>query len=292
MKAMLLVWMCLLLAYVSQAQWQDDFSDGDFTSNPAWSGDDAMYSAANGMLQLNNPAPLGASQPNFSALHLPSSLDNLNNIEWRFFLDHGFAGSDNNQTRVYIAADGPPILYSGTGSAGVAGYFLLFGEAGTSDVVRFYYDDGSNVNLIGSGTTLIAGSFNVSMRVVRDNAANWTIEADFAGGQNYTTEASFNDNSISTSTYFGFINKYTSSNASNIALDNFYVGPIVVDNDAPGVLSATATSLSTIDVLFNEPLNASSATNAAHYTIVNIGNALSATICQDRTVHEKRVSAC
>jgi len=275
---MLLVWISLLLAHATQAQWQDDFSDGDFTANPVWSGDDAMYSASAGVLQLNNPTPLGASQANYSALHTPSSFSNLNNVEWSFFLDHAFAGSDNNQTRVYIVADGPPTLYSGTGSAGVAGYFLLFGEAGTADVIRCYYDDGATVNLIASGTTLIASSFNIGVRIVRDNSANWTLEVDFAGGQNYTSEAAFNDNSISSSSYFGFINKYTSSNASNIALDNFYVGPIEVDTDAPSVLSATATSLSTIDVLFNEPVSSSSATNAAYYTIVNIGNALTATI--------------
>jgi hypothetical protein len=199
-------------------------------------------------------------------------------MEWRFFIKHEFSGSDNNQTRVYITADGPSTSYSGTGSAGVSGYFLLFGEALSNDVIRFYYDDGSSTNLIASGTTSIAGSFQASVRVTRDASANWAIQADFNGGSNYSTEAAINDNSSNTSNYFGFINKYTTSNSNNISFDNFYVGAIEVDTTAPGVLSVTPTSLSTIDVLFNESVNTTTASNAANYTIVNIGNALNAAI--------------
>jgi hypothetical protein len=279
MKAILLVSIGLLATMLTaSAQWQDDFTDGDFSSNPAWLGADTAYSVVNGILELSNNNPLPSPAATVSALYTNSALPNLNNKEWRFFLDHGFSGSDNNQTRVYLTADSPIIGYSGTGSAGVSGYFLLFGEALSNDVIRFYYDDGSAINLIASGTTSIANSFGVSIRVTRDAAANWAIEADVNGGQNYSLEAAISDNSSNGSSYFGFVNKYTSGNADAIQLDNFFVGTIEVDTTPPNVLSVTPTSLTSIDVLFNEAVTVSSATNSANYTIVNIGNAFNATI--------------
>jgi hypothetical protein len=191
---------------VINAQWQDDFSDGDFNSNPTWLGNTDVYSVAGGILQLNNTA---ASANNMSALYTNSSISSTTSMEWRFSIDQNFSGSDNNQTRVYITADGPITSYIGTGSAGVSGYFLLFGEALSNDVIRLYYDDGAGINLIASGTTSIASSFEASIRVTRDASANWIIETDFNGGLNYSTEAAFNDNSSDSGTYFGFINKYT-----------------------------------------------------------------------------------
>lgn len=279
MKAILLFSIGLILSMLTaSAQWQDDFSDGNFNSNPAWLGADTAYSIVNGALELNNTNPLPSPASTVSALYTGSVLTNLNNKEWRFFLDHGFAGSDNNQTRVYITSDAPIIGYSGTGSAGVTGYFLLFGEALSSDVIRFYYDDGTSINLIASGTSSIVNSFGASIRVTRDAFGNWTIEADFNGGQNYSTETAINDNSSNSSAYFGFINKYTSGNADAIQLDNFYVGTIEVDTTPPSVLTVTATSLTSIDVLFNESASELTATNPANYTLVNIGNALSASV--------------
>ena len=263
------------LACVGRSQWQDDFSDGDFTMNPAWLGNTAVYSVVNGVLELSNSAP---SASNMSALYTTSPISNTTNMEWRFSIDHNFDGSGSNQSRVYFMSDAPALAYTGTGSAGVVGYYLLFGEANSGDVIRFYYDDGASVTLLASGTTSLVGAFQAGIRVRKSGAANWLIEADFTGGQNYNFEAAIVDNALSTGSYFGVINKYTTSNANNISFDNFYVGPIEVDTTPPGVLSVTATSLSTIDVLFNEALNATTASNIANYTIVNLGNALSATV--------------
>ena len=267
--------LCLCFFDAVHAQWQDDFSDGDFTSSPAWLGNTNVYSVDNGVLELNNGAP---SASNMSALYTNSPISGTANMEWRFLIDHNFDGSGSNQSRVYFMSDAPALSYSGTGSAGVEGYYLLFGEANSSDVIRFYYDDGASVTLLASGTTSLVGAFQASIRVRNSGTANWLLEADFSGGQNYGFEAAIVDNSLSAGSYFGVINKYTTSNANNISFDNFYVGPIQVDTAAPGVLDVTPTSLSTIDVLFNESVNTITATNAANYTIVNLGNALSATI--------------
>lgn len=269
--------LCAVLVGTAHAQWQDDFSDGDFSANPTWLSNTNVYSVNNGVLELDNPAP-DTQLPNISSIYTESAFSSLNNCEWRFSIDHGFDGSASNQSRVYLLSNNPATSFSGIGTSGVVGYYLLFGEANSADVIRFYYDDGASVALLASGTTSLVGSFQASVRVRRSAAANWTLEADFSGGQDYSLEAAFIENTLTSSAYFGVINKYTSSNANNFAFDNFYAGEIEVDTTPPSVLSATPISLNAIDVLFSEVVNSATATNSSNYSIANIGEALSATI--------------
>ncbi|MDP4953883.1 MAG: hypothetical protein NWQ53_09590, partial [Flavobacteriales bacterium] len=53
-QAFLLGVLILLLSVKSKAQFTDDFSDGDFISNPVWTGSSEQFIVnANGELQLN-----------------------------------------------------------------------------------------------------------------------------------------------------------------------------------------------------------------------------------------------
>ena len=256
------------------AQCEDNFSDGDFSNNPAWTGSTNNYAVNTGVLELDDQSGL----PGQSALVTGCEIANMTNREWRIWIDQNLAGSASNQTRIYLASNGPAVGYANEGSAGVEGYFLLFGEALSGDVIRFFYDDGVNTTLLASGQTSIAAAFEGRLKITVDVANNWTLSADFSGGENYIEEFSIVENALSSGTHFSIINTYTASNANNFSFDDIYIGPLEIDNLEPSVLSVTATSLSTIDVLFNESLNTSTATNAANYTIVNVGNALSASM--------------
>jgi hypothetical protein len=108
----------------------DDFSDGNFTTNPTWEGDDAVFIVnASGQLQLND---LVAEQSYLSSSFASAS---LNSREWHFYVKQTFAGSDANQSRIYFAASGPATDYAGAGSAGVSGYFLKLGEGGSAPML-------------------------------------------------------------------------------------------------------------------------------------------------------------
>lgn len=74
MKALFIV-LTLLFPLFAWNQVTDDFSDGNFTINPAWTGTDAQY-IVNGsqQLQLNNTV---ASTSYLTTPHLLSSLDNI-----------------------------------------------------------------------------------------------------------------------------------------------------------------------------------------------------------------------
>ena len=71
------------------AQLTDDFSDGDFTANPAWAGTSADFTVNGSFeLQLNN------SVAAVSYLSTPHGLADLNNKEWKLWTRQSFAPSE------------------------------------------------------------------------------------------------------------------------------------------------------------------------------------------------------
>lgn len=254
---------------LSQAQLQDQFDDNEFTSNPAWTGNTENFIVnTSGQLQLNDLSPVVTQ----SHLTTPCVLANLQSKEWHLHAKHTFSGSDSNQGRIYFAADAPATGYTGNASAGVHGYYLKLGEALSADVVRIYRDDATSITLLASTTTDISASFEIGIRITTDNAGNWTIEVDPAGGTNYQTEATFNDNTYNTSSDFSIICTYTSSNATKFYYDDIYAGEIFVDTTPPELISATAISSNTLDLLFSEALQITAAQNTSNYVISGVGN--------------------
>lgn len=229
----------------------DDFSDGDFSQNPSWSGTTENFTINSEKLQLNDTPPL----LNQSYLTTPNPLPNLDNKEWRIWIKQNFSGSDNNNSRIYITSNGGVLSFSGNNSAGVEGYFLRLGEAGSGDVIRFYKDNGTSISLLASGTTSIAASFTVNIKITRDDSGNWTLSADYSGGEDFTDELFFMDDSYNSSSFFGVVCTYTASNASNFFFDDIYAGEIIVDTIPPHIISVNAVSANTIDVLFDENLD-------------------------------------
>ncbi len=254
----------------AKAQLFDDFSDGDFTQNPTWVGTtDNFIVNAQQRLQLNDTDPVLTQ----SYLAVPISATALDDVEWRFYIKQSFAGSDNNHSRIYLTSSQNQLIYSGNGSAGTEGYYLKMGEAGSADVIRFYRDNGSSTTLIASGTTSIASSVNMRIRITRAQSGMWQLGIDPSGGENFTPEMNFTETTYNTNAYMGIVCSYTSSNAQNFFFDDFYFGEIITDTTPPLILSATATGANTVDVLFNEPVLALSAENTGHYALNNgMGN--------------------
>ncbi len=249
----------------------DDFSDNDFTSNPTWSGDDSQFTVnAAQQLQLNST---GTDQ---SYVSTSFSSTTLNNREWRFYVRQDFAGSASNQSRIYFASEGAASGYLGTGSASVTGYYLQIGEALSGDVVRVFKDNGATTTEIAVCTTNISSGADLGIKITRDNSANWQVMLDAAGGTNYILEASFNDNSYATASDFSFVCSYTSSNADAFFFDDIYFGDIVVDTAPPQLISATASSANTLDVLFDESVSTATCEVESNYEVFGFGSPSSA----------------
>src|SRR5574337_268948 len=106
------IFLCSLL----NAQITDNFSDGDFTNNPTWSGDVSQYTVnASFQLQLNNTIA------DTSYLSFPSPF--INNAEWDFWVRENFAPSDNNNCRIYLVSDVTNL------EGPVNGYYIRMGRS-------------------------------------------------------------------------------------------------------------------------------------------------------------------
>jgi hypothetical protein len=253
-KLQLLVYLCVFNLAFSQVT--DDFSDGDFSNNPTWSGTTGDF-IVNGVQQLQ----LNSTIAGISALTIPHMLNSLDNKEWRFFIKFNFDPSSSNYGRVFLTS-----TVSDISQGNDFGYFLQFGEAGTNDVIKLYKSESAIETLICSGPLgQIANSFQVSIRVKRNTLGDWSIYGDFSGGQNYSLIATGNDPTNYIGNYFIFSAVYTISNATKFYYDNVYVGNEIIDNQPPLLDTAIAISATQVDAYFNEALDPVSAQIAGNY---------------------------
>ena len=265
-KAMrILTLLLLFVCSFGSAQVSDNFSDGDYTANPVWTGDAAEYIVnASQQLQLSNTLA-GAS-------YLSTSNTSINSTEWHFYIQQTFAPSSSNYGRVYLVSDQANLEGS------LNGYYLQFGEAGTTDAVELFKQTGLTSTSVCRGTNAqIAASFAIGVKVTRDAAGNWSLYIDPAGGSAYNLQASGTDNTFTSTAFMGVSAVYTLSNSTKFYFDDFYVGPIIVDVTAPNIVSTTVISSTAVDVLFNESVDLTSSQTLSNYSVNNsIGNPVTA----------------
>lgn len=236
---------------------QDDFSDGDFTNNPTWTGDVSEFAVTAGELTTNN---LG----NSATSYLSTAAAIQDSTTWEFYLRLGFAPSTSNQARVYLQADDADLTTANNG------YYLQIGASGSTDALEFYRLDGGNATSIFTATTgAVANSPTVSVRVVRDAAGNWEVWADYTGGTSYVSEGTFTDATHSSGSHFGVWAKYTTTRGDKFFFDNIFCSPLLVDIAPPTITSLSANSATELEVQFDETVTLTSANTAANYTLDN-----------------------
>lgn len=243
--------------FSSMAQFTDDFSDGDFTHNPTWTGDVDLFRIDNFQLRLNS-----SGDHDSSYLVTPSHV--VNNTEWNFWLRLAFTPSDNNHPKIYLVADNDNLR------GPLNGYYIQIGKTGGDNKrVYMFRQDGLQRTEIMAGADNLATTTNnrIRVRVVRDNAGNWEVFADPQGGNLFAFQGSVFDATHTATSYFGVFCKYTSSNATRFYFDDFYVGEIVVDTIPPKLISAIALSHWELQVVFSESVEPNSATNTAGYFV-------------------------
>lgn len=240
------------------AQVSDDFADGEFSSNPTWTGNSNVFIVnSSQQLQLNN---VNAAT---SYLSIPHGLSTLQNHEWQFWLKQNFSPSSSNFGKVYLSADNNDLNLVQNG------YYLQFGEANATDAIRLFKLENGISTLLCSGMDgQIANSFTVGIKVVLTSSNVWELYADLSGGMNFGLQGSFTDLNVLTGTTFGYLCTYTASNATKFYLDDVFIGSPILDVEPPQLLQATAISSSQMDALFNEALSTSSATELANYAII------------------------
>lgn len=263
MKRCLFFCLTMFLCQFAYAQLQDDFSDGNFNTNPKWSGDTSEFIVnANFELQLNAP------DAGTSVLYAPVLLQD--STEWQFYFKLDFAPSNTNLLRIYLQADDAQLLNA-------KAYYLEVGETGNLDALRFYRQDGLGISeLLGSFTlgSLANQPAVARLKVVRSAAGKWSFDVDYSGGKNFTPELSVTDNNfIGGNSYFGFYCLYTATRKDKYFFDDVHIFQPVPDQAAPVVTKVDIASAFSLDVYFDETVEKLSAEVLTNFNInQGIGN--------------------
>ncbi len=251
----------LALLQPVSAQFSDDFSDADFSINPAWSGNDTKFKIDNFELRLQAPAVAGNA-------YLTTSSQAIEGAVWEFKVRMNFPTSGSNFTRVYLTADQTDL------GGSLNGYFILIGD--TPDEVSLYRQSGTVRTKIIDG---IDGSVNqsvvqVAMKVTRDVAGTWELFRDVGVSGTWISEGSIQDSTFPASTYFGVYCEYTATRSDQFFFDDFVVtGVPFTDKDGPVIQSIAVISASELLLVFNEPLDPVTASEVANYVVGSgIGN--------------------
>lgn len=263
----LILTLLVAFTFTVNAQFEENFSDGDFTNNPTWSGNTTHYIVnAENELQLNNQEASGTTVSYLSTVAATADM-----TTWEFFVRLDFSPSTSNFARVYLKSNLPDL------TADVQGYFIKIGGiSGSDDTVELWRQDGADEELLISGTVGAVGGSSVIARIkVERNAdANWTLSADYTGGSNFTQEGTANDATYNLTGYFGYWNKYTATRKDKFFLDDISINPLFVDMQAPVLQSAEAQNSTTVLLSFDEPVQGYTAQN---FTINNGVNVTEAT---------------
>ena len=243
------------------AQVTDDFSDGDFTQNPTWSGTTDKFTV-NSSLQLQ----LNAEEAGTAYLSLP--VTEYESMEWQFWIREAFAPSGNNFTDVWLCADNADLTQA------TQGYFLRFGEAGSNDAIELFRKDANGLQSVFRGREgAIAASFAVAVKLTCDREGNWMLQTCYGNSGIYIVEAQGVDETLNKNGFFGLCSTFTATNAKKIYFDNVYVGPCIIDHEPPLLLNCEVLDLTHLQLSFNEALNETSALNPSNYVVDNgLGN--------------------
>lgn len=252
------------------AQINESFSDGDFTTNPTWTGSSNADWMVNTSLQLQSN-----NQVANSTFYLSTPNILATQTQWEFWVKIDFNPSSLNYVDAYLTASASNLSATAT-----TGYFVRIGN--TEDDICLYRKDasGAAVKIIDGVDAVLNNSTNtMKIKVIRATGNQWTLFRDLTGtGNSYVAEGVTTDATYTTSSYFGFyVKQSTSSFFQKHYFDDIVVQAYVPDVTPPAIQSVTAATPNTVDVLFNEPVDLNTSQTATNYSVNNaVGNPSSA----------------
>lgn len=195
---------------VIQAQFSDNFSDGNFTTAPTWSGDEANFIIENEQLRLFGPAES-------SSAYLATTSAASANASWEFYVRMDFNPSASNLARVYLASDQQNL------GGNLNGYYVQLG--GTDDEVSLYRQTGSTRTKIidGQDGALNLPASEMKIRVTRDENGKWELFSDVGLTNSIFKEGEVVDSTHPASHFFGVYCLYTATRSTSFYFDDFVV---------------------------------------------------------------------
>ncbi|MCF8238824.1 MAG: lamin tail domain-containing protein [Saprospiraceae bacterium] len=254
LRSLLLLYL-LMSTLVVSAQWSDDFTDGDLVNGTAWQGNVSDF-IVNPALELQLMAPQAGSSQLYTLQDIPDS------TIWTFLIRLDFSPSASNALKLILQADQPDL-------ATANGYILDVGETGSLDALRLFRLDGGNPVLLATGTLGAMGGANAICRgrVTRTSAGQWTLEADYTGGQNLQPDLSAQDNTYAglTNGVFGPVCTYTATRTDKFYFDDFRIEALVPDLVPPAITGVDIIDAQEITLIFSEPVREEEVTEPTNF---------------------------
>jgi len=251
------------------AQVNENFSDGNFTNNPVWTGTTSNF-MVNSSFQLQSQATTAST----SFLFTPSEA--FGNATWECAVKIAYNPSAYNYASVYLASDKSDI------SSGSNGYYVQIG--GSNDEVSLYVQEGTKKTKIIDGKDKRTDSNIVDLRikVTRDALGNFTLYSKLAGESDFVQEGAVLNNTVKNSTYFGVSFVNTALTGKDYYFDDIVVsGDKAIDKEPPLWTSLSVEQPNRLNLIFSEAMD----TNHAAYTVdQGINSPSSQVVSDDKTL--------
>ncbi len=278
-KIFTLLTLQIFVFHFANAQFADDFNDGDFTKNPTWSWQtDSFIVNAKQELQLN--AKTGGN----SRIAVNYTCEQA--MIWEFLVRMEFAPSATNRTIIYLTAN--PLQTTTITN----GYYLLMGEDGTTDKIKLFKAGETTPLATCQNTFILNNLVNTRVRVKRGANNLWTIEADYNGGYAFTQEATAQEQNpfpLIANTSFAFWCDYTATRKDKFFFDDIKVSKNEPDKTAPFVTAVIPDPVivNKFTVKFSEVVDSISAKDPSAYGLKDpAGSLISLTYNYDKVTLE------
>ena len=249
----------LLSTLTALGQVSDDFSDGDFTVSPAWSGDTDKFSIDTERLRSNyTPA-------SNSTYYLSTLSSAVYDASWEFYIELDFATSGVNYVDVFLVSDQSDLTLTQNG------YFVRIGDT-ADEIVLYKRSGGSNISLIDDDVRRVDGTTNniFKIRVTRSASDLFTLDVDDGNVGSFSTVGTATDSDHTLTVAFGML--IVQSTAASVINNHFFddisvTGSEYPDLVAPTIESISASSSTEILVTFSEEVSATTAEDEANYSL-------------------------
>ena len=251
------------------AQVNENFSDGNFTNNPVWTGTTSNF-MVNSSFQLQSQATTAST----SFLFTPSEA--FGNATWECAVKIAYNPSAYNYASVYLASDKSDI------SSGCNGYYVQIG--GSNDEVSLYVQEGTKKTKIIDGKDKRTDSNVVDLRikVTRDVLGNFALYSKLAGESDFVQEGTALNNVVKSSAYVGVLFVNTALTGKDYYFDDILVtGNKVIDKEPPLWTTLSVEQPNILNLRFSEAMDFS---HAAYTVDQGINSPSSHVVSDDKTL--------
>lgn len=247
----------LAMAHNAQAQVTDDFSDGDFTSNPSWTGTENAWVISNQQLRSNSS--FTGTTPFY--ISTPSTLAGVGTWE-TYFRYASMSPTSGNNSEFWIMADSANLGQSKNG------YFIKIGDT-QKDISLYKRKEGITTKIIDGPDQIISASSNSgNIKLTRSATGAMELYAKVNGATDFALMGTVTDIEITSSFFVGFNVLATPSNFGKHYYDDVKVaGEVGPDITPPSFLTVSFPANNSIDLGFSEPVDSSYAADISRYSI-------------------------